>query len=1571
MSVCYVEKKTGIKKSQKQLVREMRNELVANPDIFPGLTAMLFSKDISKQKQTSDKISEIRTEAEKKGRNYEGVSHFLDQKHTLSDSNEAQAEYLAPQYIEENYIRHYVEQNVREGKNATVAEAEVIAQIKDSAIEKEIGTLQHALIQALFDTNGNTNSQQFKDAQKAIKEHLNDTSNEDGVELENGRTLRDIVTEANPSLTDDTIVRKLTENAVRVYTLITSKPEYTDAQFFSECNIYADDVKTSDIKYKGIKGIADLIIVKKDGSVDIIDFKVCTRPYDQWIAAKQYHTEYQLGVYRQILAQHGIDGSKIGLFILPIKLEKNNAEDTYVEGLQNVLRASSGHSPYSRLHWNYGIFTSNIKYLIPTKEEMPVETALTVNDSAMELFHELVDYNPAEKNYTKEEIIEKKLHEIVENGKKVYYFYDRYQRKRITDSDKEYFTKNGGYIDNYINKLKNIRNEWVRDLYDAILEYKSDPNGFNPSSFDFLKTKGKGQIETIMAQTFGEFVKWYYEPVNIPVLMENGILAFTNKKTGTTHFVVITDQALTSEYAKGKYGSILGNFYSTDEIRNLPGVHVLPAQSQYAEMLKAVHIINMIAEASPEYFKDKNIGNISVLNPEFGENNSVPVTVLIDNYSVLCNKSKIKNHFLDSIRLADPWEDFGFQLENIENACDIEEDKKFFKNLLKSHKANINSKYGKIQELIRLRKRLEDRYPRFKVKEFVRTQRYDVNDPIDNLFVMVSELILYYQNIPVDSTGNFDKYGIHVRSLMELLGLPFVDNVALGDRGIFNGLYSSSAENSPSPTLRALSEYYQIAFGHIREKFQKQHTIIEKITTSYINSHVSKTNQILSGISTNMWEKLLLRDSNGKIAETLSLINPYKDTSLDNSTREFLKAILWEINKYRFYNQLSEFEDLNYIDNKSEIEALISSNDNLIKLIQSGRYFELPLKRARYFERWKKVGRIGLKSLLTKEIETLKDDWDLTQTHGTQKSMILKELKQNATTMYNQYDLSPEDREFLIKQEGTSDFELDLDYLALDVAFQTIRKDYVENVLQTTAACATLLHVNQALTGINRHPELEALDVREKSALKNEGDISEEMQDVAKGVSALRKLNGLLVLAFRPLQLIKELTFGQFTNYSRVFGTKGSSDALTMKSVFNANKTIWGQSVGKWATAFTNNGDIASYTLCEWLNKTYGIANEDISRTVESSMRNRVGVLANMSKYMYIANSAPDYFNRMTLFVAKMMEDGCFEAHHLNKDGELIYDFKKDARFSELVKYGLNSNYRGEKYLEQKGLYLAMCEQFQLEGRNFIEYDKDGNVIYKEFDRAYTTKQRNSIKEVADLAYGYYDHETKSLVDLGFFGLIYKQFQTFLTAKQNLWFKGRPSTRGDNTSQGSFQIVEKNGEKCYRRIITDENNNIIDVKIVPESQCTEEEKNTLDYAYQWQGDYVEGLAYSIMMTLHDLFHLNWKEIKNNKYRRANVALALHDILIGIILFEIFKWLFSGGTKKMQDIKPVQRVVLRAMQDVSPAAITSLSWEPGFYSTVMNLRDDAIKIFSDGDVDIEKMLTRRIGAIKDWTWNEHD
>ena len=69
------------------------------------------------------------------------------------------------------------------------------------------------------------------------------------------------------------------------------------------------------------------------------------------------------------------------------------------------------------------------------------------------------------------------------------------------------------------------------------------------------------------------------------------------------------------------------------------------------------------------------------------------------------------------------------------------------------------------------------------------------------------------------------------------------------------------------------------------------------------------------------------------------------------------------------------------------------------------------------------------------------------------------------------------------------------------------------------------------------------------------------MEGPAKLITAARKLNSTLVLAFRPLQMVKELTFGTFTNYSRVFGLQGSSDKVSLKNVYSAYKTIFGQSI--------------------------------------------------------------------------------------------------------------------------------------------------------------------------------------------------------------------------------------------------------------------------------------------------------------------------------------------------------------------------------------------------------------------------
>ena len=284
-----------------------------------------------------------------------------------------------------------------------------------------------------------------------------------------------------------------------------------------------------------------------------------------------------------------------------------------------------------------------------------------------------------------------------------------------------------------------------------------------------------------------------------------------------------------------------------------------------------------------------------------------------------------------------------------------------------------------------------------------------------------------------------------------------------------------------------------------------------------------------------------------------------------------------------------------------------------------------------------------------------------------------------------------------------------------------------------------------------------------------------------------------------------------------------------------------------------------------------------------------------------------------------------------------------------------------------------MVEEFEQEGYNLKKWNKETKSFeLVALPRAYTTSQRNSIKEVADLAYGFYDHEAKSLIDHQVFGLVWKQFMTFWTGKTTLWFRGRPKTQGDNTSQGRFvKKKTSDGKQVYRQLLIDSEDNLIGSREITEdnfNELTQEEIDNLEVVYVWQGDYVEGLMYSILGTFYDLFHFNFKEIANNKYRLGNLKLALHDILVGLILYTLLKWIFSSGTNKMKDIHPTGRILLRAMQDVGPQSIGQLKFEPGFVNTLENVQHDVFKLF-DPDVEFQKTISKRVAAFKDWTWEQ--
>ena len=131
----------------------------------------------------------------------------------------------------------------------------------------------------------------------------------------------------------------------------------------------------------------------------------------------------------------------------------------------------------------------------------------------------------------------------------------------------------------------------------------------------------------------------------------------------------------------------------------------------------------------------------------------------------------------------------------------------------------------------------------------------------------------------------------------------------------------------------------------------------------------------------------------------------------------------------------------------------------------------------------------------------------------------------------------------------------------------------------------------------------------------------------------------------------------------------------------------------------------------------------------------------------------------MSILVAKMMGDGCWDAHSVDAEGKLHYDFKKDERFKEY----LAGNTSHKDYMKQKSLYLTYIEEFNNEGFKNAEGKrlKEGDDL----PQAYTQREYQSIKNYADFLYGHYDDESRSLLCDTFAGSLLLQYKTFITAK--------------------------------------------------------------------------------------------------------------------------------------------------------------------------------------------------------------
>lgn len=276
------------------------------------------------------------------------------------------------------------------------------------------------------------------------------------------------------------------------------------------------------------------------------------------------------------------------------------------------------------------------------------------------------------------------------------------------------------------------------------------------------------------------------------------------------------------------------------------------------------------------------------------------------------------------------------------------------------------------------------------------------------------------------------------------------------------------------------------------------------------------------------------------------------------------------------------------------------------------------------------------------------------------------------------------------------------------------------------------------------------------------------------------------------------------------------------------------------------------------------------------------------------------------------LKDGSYDAHYIDSNGVFKYDPKKDDRFKTYFekreKYGYKSAPGDSEYNDQRSLYLAMLDEFNSE--NIKTGTKKIDEIKDLIPRAYTDKQRQSIKVFADTAYGFYDSEVKSLITNTAIGSIFGQFLTFLPAKIKFYFgKEQMSKYGDFRQKTG---IDENGEErllWYKDTFDDDGNYL---------GKEETFENTGTKAQAFITDPWEGVMYSLGLTIRDIVKGNYKETPLQRKRRAMIA--LNDLFMALIVNSIIFALlqdFKESDETSQAVELTGKAFLNATSEFSP------------------------------------------------------
>lgn len=1222
------------------------------------------------------------------------------------------------------------------------------------------------------------------------------------------------------------LIKSVLLQAVEIKKKIELSGKYKNPRLFCEVKITGDTTK--EFNPLKVLGQIDLLVIDDNGNVDIFDFKCSPKRYSEFDSAKKRTFMYQLSIYRRLLQQMNLTTQKsIGINVIPVQFANFAYEDdgvnpettgrvtfTGVELEKHGMKSVNIIKDLDQDDMINGV-DENLNVIMPNTAPVQDDAQITskVQEFMKKVFPDYADF----RDHTDESKIDQRIKDMIErnggiqtdpeignevrlylkNSKKVY---KGTSEMDIFNQIKEEWTKASTAANDRAQRMHKILLE-AQKGYSAFSfrstgALRDDNHGSYQWAENILKKYASPEWETINETSTG------FTPDVVKILLSHGVVLVRNKHSGVIDVIKCSGDDLKAinylNSPNGKSRFILGTFLSDDQQINNYDSMALEAINGNIELMETMAILNLI----PESIRRSNsfIGEIKVMNTQGGnyiEGISASNEQLLYNFRRLytlggfgqsnfassagvtkkgniqfCNYADLAQRELLNIKMKKAEsEDFYLGLDD--EILGLEDSIK--QSILNNHNTE-----KQLLQLNELKEKLEEKYPYLKGKVTTEIDYHQHPEALvyNNTLQAIAELsgVQIVQQIK-----NYPKYFENISTILQ--------------QGL-NGSYTDNPGTLKSQNLNKMASITERGYQNVRAAVTKFNNELQKQLREFKEaSNFNWASKVTVGNQASLYKNLYDEEAKKHGMFQFKSLN---DPRLLPHEHKLLNFAVRKLALDRYGDKVME-------DNKfSEEKFMELYNANPSEVLQ------VPLVRATFGSTVASSGglinaiKTVFKNLLPKNIhkylsKKAYEFLDDTQTtNKNQKSQAKNgELFEMINRIKNSYNPELRDR-LLIDKDSDSEklhhnidqYEINIERLLLSSNMALNLEKEINKIFPSLKAITVALSMQGIIQNTNFDKDLQFASDYIKNKIHGLPLEDLESFGVARLLGTeLMSTASKLALAFNPLsmyQIIDGIWKDILLIRQKPDVDIPDDSAFTKKNM--TDSFFW---IAK--EAFTNWGD--KPTLGEGINRLYGINDMDINVFQDRINTDNAGIY-NFWSLGFRFVSRPDYYNRMTIFSAQMRKDGSFEAHSVNEDGDLIYDWTKDKRFDKFVK-GDMSNL--ELYNKQKGLYISMMKEFISEG----VLDENGEPLKLDLNnpvalpRAYTTKQAESMKALGDKIYGYYSHEKRSMIQSYTLGALFMQMHTYWSSKKNQYLAGHGFTQQGNFEQYSQLQADGTRKKFF------------------------------------------------------------------------------------------------------------------------------------------------------------------------------